>query len=70
MLLHIMLTILLTDRVPAQVLCCARGAGCSALPESGFCPDDKIPHLCADEQTCDETGECWYECKPLTGGVS
>lgn len=56
---------------PAQVLCCSRDAGCSALPESGFCPDGKTPHECSDTLTCDPTGEaCWYECKPSDGGVS
>lgn len=56
---------------PAQVLCCSREAGCSALPSSGFCPEGKIPHQCSDTETCNDDGSaCWLECKPLDGGVS
>lgn len=70
MTIVLLLAALLTP-TPAQVLCCSRADGCSALPASGFCPDDKTPHVCSDELTCEPDGSaCWYECKPLTGGVS
>ncbi len=60
---------------PAAIMCCSvptpdAYGSCTPLPTSGFCESGKVPHQCSDVQVCGEDGACWYECKPLSGGVS